>query len=142
MRKRSIAPINIIRNVVPFVKLLFEGGNEAMTTIDEGEGQLARQKPVRHKRADAQRNEQALLAAAAEAGEISADIDVYELMRGIGNLCVGADNDPRYDARRRCPPHGRAARRGTPPIALDLIRTMRLRMWSSFSRKRCPHVHD
>jgi hypothetical protein len=71
-----------------------------MTTIDEGEGQLARQKPVRHKRADAQRNEQALLAAAAEAGEISADIDVYELMRGIGNLCVGADNDPRYDARR------------------------------------------
>ena len=24
----------------------------------------------------------------------------YELMRGIGNLCIGADNDPRYDARR------------------------------------------
>src|SRR6267154_1476692 len=41
-----------------------------------------------------------LLAAAAEAGEISADIDAYELMRGIGNLCVGDDNDPRYDARR------------------------------------------
>lgn len=41
-----------------------------------------------------------LLAAAAQAGEISADIDAYELMRGIGNLCVGADNDPRYDARR------------------------------------------
>ncbi|GHO79874.1 hypothetical protein KSD_76450 [Ktedonobacter sp. SOSP1-85] len=41
-----------------------------------------------------------LLDAAAEAGEISADIDAYELMRGIGNLCVGADNDPRYDARR------------------------------------------
>jgi AcrR family transcriptional regulator len=41
-----------------------------------------------------------LLAAAAEAGEISADIDAYGLMRGIGNLCVGADNDPRYDARR------------------------------------------
>ena len=34
------------------------------------------------------------------AGEISTDIDAYELMRGIGNLCVGADNDPRYDARR------------------------------------------
>jgi AcrR family transcriptional regulator len=41
-----------------------------------------------------------LLDAAAQAGEISADIDAYELMRGIGNLCVGADNDPRYDARR------------------------------------------
>jgi len=41
-----------------------------------------------------------LLSAAAEAREISADIDAYELMRGIGNLCVGADNDPRYDARR------------------------------------------
>src|SRR5258708_25446649 len=34
--------------------------NEAMTTIDEGAGQ-----PAQHKRADAQRNEQALLAAAA-----------------------------------------------------------------------------
>jgi AcrR family transcriptional regulator len=202
----------IIRNVVPFVKLLFEGGNESMTTIDEGAGQ-----PVRQKRADAQRNEQALLAAAAavfvtsgveapvrdiaaaagvgmgtiyrhfptradlvvavyrhqveacaeagpvllanggsphaalgqwvnlfvdflvtkhglaavlqpnsvgfgalhayfidrlvpvcaqllavaaEAGEISADIDALELMYGIGNLCVGADNDSHYDARR------------------------------------------
>ena len=40
------------------------------------------------------------LDAAAQAGEISADIDAYELMRGIGSLCVGADNDPRYDARR------------------------------------------
>jgi AcrR family transcriptional regulator len=41
-----------------------------------------------------------LLDAAAEAGEIRPDIDAYHLMRGIGNLCVGADNDPRYDARR------------------------------------------
>jgi AcrR family transcriptional regulator len=41
-----------------------------------------------------------LLDAAAEAGEIRADIDAYELMRGIGNLCIGADTDPRYDARR------------------------------------------
>jgi AcrR family transcriptional regulator len=40
-----------------------------------------------------------LLAAAAQAGEIRTDIDAYELMRGIGNLCIGADNDPRYDAR-------------------------------------------
>ena len=40
-----------------------------------------------------------LLAACAQAGEISTDIDAYELMYGIGNLCVGADNDPRYDAR-------------------------------------------
>ncbi len=41
-----------------------------------------------------------LLAAAAQAGEITANIDAYELMHGIGNLCVGADNDPRYNARR------------------------------------------
>jgi len=41
-----------------------------------------------------------LLDAAAEAGEISTAVDALELMRGIGNLCVGADNDPRYDARR------------------------------------------
>lgn len=41
-----------------------------------------------------------LLDAAAAAGEIHPDINAYQLMRGIGNLCVGADNDPRYDARR------------------------------------------
>ena len=41
-----------------------------------------------------------LLDAAAAAGEIRRDIDAYGLMRGIGNLCVGADGDPRYDARR------------------------------------------
>jgi AcrR family transcriptional regulator len=41
-----------------------------------------------------------LLDAAATAGEIRRDIDAYGLMRGIGNLCVGADGDPRYDARR------------------------------------------
>jgi AcrR family transcriptional regulator len=41
-----------------------------------------------------------LLAAAAQAGEISTDIDALELMYGIGNLCVGANNNPRYDARR------------------------------------------
>ena len=36
-----------------------------MATIEEGAGQSARQKPARQQRADAQRNEQALLAAAA-----------------------------------------------------------------------------
>jgi AcrR family transcriptional regulator len=41
-----------------------------------------------------------LLDAAAAAGEIRAEVDAYQLMRGIGNLCVGAENDPRYDARR------------------------------------------
>jgi len=41
-----------------------------------------------------------LLDAAAEAGEIRADMDAHALMRGIGNLCIGADNDPHYDARR------------------------------------------
>ncbi|MEV5572234.1 TetR/AcrR family transcriptional regulator [Spirillospora sp. NPDC052269] len=41
-----------------------------------------------------------LLRAAADAGEIRSDIDAYELMRGVGNLCIGAEGDPRYDARR------------------------------------------
>ena len=41
-----------------------------------------------------------LLAAATEAGEIRPDQDAQELMRGVGNLCVGAGSNPRYDARR------------------------------------------
>ncbi|WP_020551247.1 TetR family transcriptional regulator [Embleya scabrispora] len=41
-----------------------------------------------------------LLEAAAGAGEIRPDLDAYELMRAVGNLCIGADSDPRYDARR------------------------------------------
>ena len=41
-----------------------------------------------------------LLAAAGEAGQIQPDLDAYQLMRGIGNLCIGADTDDRYDARR------------------------------------------
>ena len=41
-----------------------------------------------------------LLAAAAQAGEISPDIDAYELMLAIGGICVGADSDPRYHPRR------------------------------------------
>lgn len=41
-----------------------------------------------------------LLDAAAGAGEIRPGTQPYELMRGIGNLCIGHDNDPRYDPRR------------------------------------------
>ncbi|MFF8916440.1 TetR/AcrR family transcriptional regulator [Streptomyces sp. NPDC015032] len=41
-----------------------------------------------------------LLDAAAASGEIRSNLDAYQLMRGIGNLCIGADSDPRYDARR------------------------------------------
>ncbi|SEG97774.1 DNA-binding transcriptional regulator, AcrR family [Nonomuraea solani] len=41
-----------------------------------------------------------LLNAAAEAGEIHTGLDPYELMRGVGGLCAGAGNSPRYDARR------------------------------------------
>ncbi|NUW46178.1 TetR/AcrR family transcriptional regulator [Nonomuraea rhodomycinica] len=41
-----------------------------------------------------------LLAAAVEAGDIRPGTQPYELMRGIGNLCVGRDSDPRYDPRR------------------------------------------
>jgi AcrR family transcriptional regulator len=40
-----------------------------------------------------------LLAAAIAVGEVSSGIHPYGLMRGIGNLCVGNDSDPRYDAR-------------------------------------------
>lgn len=41
-----------------------------------------------------------LLGAAAETGEIRPDIEAYELMRGVGNLCIGAKNNSPYDARR------------------------------------------
>ncbi|SBT66832.1 transcriptional regulator, TetR family [Micromonospora sediminicola] len=41
-----------------------------------------------------------LLDAATTAGEIRADVNAYQLLRAVGNLCVGADSDPRYDARR------------------------------------------
>jgi AcrR family transcriptional regulator len=42
----------------------------------------------------------ALIAAAVESGDIRPGYQPYELMRGIGNLCVGRDGDPRYDPRR------------------------------------------
>jgi AcrR family transcriptional regulator len=41
-----------------------------------------------------------LLDAAAAAGEIVPGLDAYELMLGVGNLCIGADHNARYDARR------------------------------------------
>lgn len=41
-----------------------------------------------------------ILDAAIASCEIRADVGAYELMRGIGNLCIFADQDPRYDARR------------------------------------------
>jgi AcrR family transcriptional regulator len=41
-----------------------------------------------------------LLDAAVRAGEILADVDAYALLRGVGNLCIGAGADPRYDARQ------------------------------------------
>jgi len=41
-----------------------------------------------------------LLDAATVAGEIRPGLDAYELLRGVGNLCIGADSDPRYNARR------------------------------------------
>ncbi|MFJ9211180.1 TetR/AcrR family transcriptional regulator [Streptomyces sp. NPDC102264] len=40
-----------------------------------------------------------LLDAAVAAGEIRSGLDALQLMHGIGNLCVGADSDPDYDAR-------------------------------------------
>lgn len=41
-----------------------------------------------------------LLDAAAVAGEIRSGQDAYELMRGVGSICAGAGDNPRYDARR------------------------------------------
>jgi hypothetical protein len=38
-----------------------------------------------------------LLEATAAAGEIRPGQDAYELLRGAGNLCVGAGSDPRYN---------------------------------------------
>jgi AcrR family transcriptional regulator len=40
-----------------------------------------------------------LLDAAVEAGEIQADLEAYELLRGVGSLCAGAGNNTRYNAR-------------------------------------------
>ncbi|WP_425470894.1 TetR/AcrR family transcriptional regulator [Streptomyces armeniacus] len=41
-----------------------------------------------------------LLDAAAAAGEVRSDLEAIQLMRGVGNLCIGAEHDPHYDARR------------------------------------------
>ncbi|MCX4696955.1 TetR/AcrR family transcriptional regulator [Streptomyces sp. NBC_01408] len=41
-----------------------------------------------------------LLDAAVDAGDIRPGTQPYELMRGIGNLCIGRDSDPLYDPRR------------------------------------------
>lgn len=43
---------------------------------------------------------QSLLAAAARDGQVSDDLSAYSLMRGVGNLCIDAATDERYDARR------------------------------------------
>ncbi|MGJ0120085.1 TetR/AcrR family transcriptional regulator [Williamsia sp. MIQD14] len=40
-----------------------------------------------------------IVAAATRAGEIRGDVRPLELMRAVGNLCIGAADDPRYDAR-------------------------------------------
>ncbi len=41
-----------------------------------------------------------LLRASAAAGQTRADIGAYDLMLGIGNLCIGAETFPGYHARR------------------------------------------
>ncbi|SDW48666.1 DNA-binding transcriptional regulator, AcrR family [Amycolatopsis xylanica] len=41
-----------------------------------------------------------LLSAARDAGEVTADITAYQLLRAIGDICAGAERvDPDYDAR-------------------------------------------
>ncbi len=42
--------------------------------------------------------------AAVDAGEVRHGTHAYELTRGIGNLCVGRDDDPRYGPRRLVEP--------------------------------------
>ncbi|WP_428950028.1 TetR/AcrR family transcriptional regulator [Streptomyces sp. cg35] len=41
-----------------------------------------------------------LLDAAVEAGEIRDGYEPFEVMRSIGNLCIGRETDPRYSPRR------------------------------------------
>ena len=41
-----------------------------------------------------------LLEAAADAGEIDSGMEAYQLMLGVASLCIGAEHDPDYDARR------------------------------------------
>jgi AcrR family transcriptional regulator len=41
-----------------------------------------------------------LVDAATAAGELRSGIEPFELMFAVGNLCIGANKDPRYDARR------------------------------------------
>lgn len=41
-----------------------------------------------------------LLEAAVTAGEARDGTSAYELLHGIGNLCIAHDDDPRYDLRR------------------------------------------
>lgn len=39
-----------------------------------------------------------LLEATSGSGEIRPGIDAFPLMRAIANLCIGGQDDPRYDA--------------------------------------------
>ncbi|MBD9730604.1 TetR/AcrR family transcriptional regulator [Streptomyces sp. H28] len=41
-----------------------------------------------------------LLDAASDAGQLRASIEPFALLRGVGNLCIGGENDPDYDPRR------------------------------------------
>jgi hypothetical protein len=41
-----------------------------------------------------------LLAAARNAGEVTAEVTAYQLLRALGDICAGADRvDPEYDAQ-------------------------------------------
>lgn len=41
-----------------------------------------------------------LLDAAERSGQITPGVEAYDLMRGIGNLCIGQESDTRYNPRR------------------------------------------
>lgn len=41
-----------------------------------------------------------IISASVKSGEIQPDVGAFELMYGVGNLCIGAGPDSRYNARR------------------------------------------
>jgi AcrR family transcriptional regulator len=55
-----------------------------------------------------------MLDAARAAHEITADVSAYQLMRAVGNLCIGAESDEQYDARGLVAALLNGLRAGTP----------------------------
>lgn len=69
-----------------------------------------------------------LLDAAVVAGEVRRDVNALELMRGVGNLCIGSAAGSGYDARKLVALllDGLCAPRGTEPPTQDREDQVRL----------------